>query len=99
MDALDMQKIADGSIDKIITDPPWGIYSAIDVIDNFYTKALKEMIRVLKPGGLIVMLVGRNVDMEKILEQFTERLKIIESYNILISGKKATIFVLSKNKK
>lgn len=99
MDALDMKEIPDGLIDKIITDPPWGIYSAIKNINLFYVKALREMLRVLKPGGLIVMLVGRNVGIKKILEQFADVLELVKKFDILVSGKKATIFVLSQTKK
>lgn len=97
LDALAMKGIADESVNKIITDPPWGIYSTNGDIHSFYVQMLNETLRVLRSGGLIVMLVGRNVDMEKILAAFAERLELIKSYNILVSGKKAGIFVISKN--
>ena len=52
------------SIDVIVTDPPWGLYgndghNAEADIPALYTAAAAECIRVIKPGGRIVILTAQ----------------------------------------
>lgn len=56
---------------------------------------LKEFIRVLKPGGLMVILIGQKELFEKVLTNFPD-LQFVEKYNILVSGKKAAIYKIKK---
>lgn len=91
-DALNLSALTDNSLDKIVTDPPWGIFShqGID-LDDFYTKMLREFVRVLKPGGLIVVLMGQKDLFEQVLSQF-HQLRLLKKYDILVSGKKASVY-------
>jgi len=95
-DALHLNSLTDNSIDKIITDPPWGFYLEQDKnLPDFYTKMLEELARVLKPYGLMVILMGQKELFEGILGKFSG-LKLLEKYDILVSGKKAALYKIQK---
>lgn len=95
-DALDLSDIRDASIDKIVTDPPWGVYEEIKMpLAEFYNKMLKEFYRVLRPGGIAVILIGDKVEFEKSLEK-GENFSVLYRYDILVSGNKARIYQLKK---
>ena len=84
------------SVDKVVTDPPWGIYGAMtrQELVSLYRRFLREAERVLKGGGILVVLSG-NDDLNKMAEA-SGRLELLKTYNVLVSGKKATILKLRK---
>lgn len=94
-DALDAAMLASQSVTRIVTDPPWGMFATTDQpLAQFYTHMLKEFWRVLRPGGIAVVLIGAR-------EEFTEALvqssfEEVKAYNILVSGKKAAVVKLRK---
>ena len=85
-------KFEDGFVDKIVTDPPWGMFEEIESIGEFYEKFMSEAGRILKLGGRMVVLSAQKEEMEK----FRAGLCLVEKYDILVSGKKAGVFVFSK---
>ncbi|HXK39834.1 MAG TPA: methyltransferase, partial [Candidatus Paceibacterota bacterium] len=97
-DALQLLSVADSSIDKIITDPPWGVYASTEMpLSTLYARMLEQFHRVLKPRGIAVVLMGAPREFESVLELvhlFQEK----ERYSLLVSGKKATLYVLRKQK-
>lgn len=96
-DVLHLDSLEDGSVDKIITDPPWGFYKekAARQIGDFYQKMLKELSRVLKTGGFLVILIGQKEIFERVLQESS--LKLLGKKEILVSGKKAGIYKLKKS--
>ncbi|MCL5016007.1 MAG: methyltransferase domain-containing protein [Patescibacteria group bacterium] len=91
-------KIKSGAVDKIITDPPWGIYEETDIpLDEFYKKMLSEFLRVLKPGGILILLIGQINVFEKVVVELGS-LQIDKRYPILVSGRKATIYKARKSR-
>lgn len=93
-DALHLD-LPDGSINKIITDPPWGEYRELPNFKNFYENMLREFNRILGPDGTMVILIGAKEIFESILQdRFAHTFKIKSKYNILVSGKKAAIYQL-----
>ena len=97
LNALNMSVFEDGFIDKIVTDPPWGIYEDVGMsIEVFYELMMKEMHRVLKLNGVIVILTAKKEELERVLLKFRSRLNLLEKYDVLISGKKASIYKLLK---
>lgn len=95
-DALNLNSLSANSIDKIITDPPWGFYSEQNKnLEVFYGDTLKEFTKVLKSGGLMIILTAQKELFERVLKNFSE-LQLVEKYNLLVSGKKAAIFKIKK---
>ncbi len=95
--ALDMKLLKDRSVSTIITDPPWGEFKKNTKISEFYKKMLFEFYRVLKQKGKIVLLLSASIEFEKIIKKdFQDKLKILKIYNILVSGKKAVIYKITK---
>ncbi len=89
-DARHLSRYADGSIHKIVTDPPWGLFQELEEgPETFYQEVLAELARVLIAGGLLVILLARGA-------RLPGELEVVESWPILVSGKKAEILKLRK---
>ncbi|MDR2094216.1 MAG: methyltransferase [Treponema sp.] len=83
-------------LDAVITDPPWGIYSPdIPAVDRFYTEMLTVFAGLLKPEGRAVILAARNGPLPEAVNS-TGVFKIARDIPVLLSGRKAVIFVLEK---
>lgn len=97
IDATKMSSIADQAIDKIITDPPWGVSVGLNLdLPSFYTEVLGEFYRVLKQDGTVVTLIGKKELFEAVLEKYSGEFNLQNKYDILVSGKKAAIYKLEK---
>lgn len=96
--ALHLERYNNESIHKIVSDPPWGFYEQIDNIEEFYQDMLLEMYRVLKADGKIVLLVANPILFNTVLANLKMKFCIESQYNILVSGKQASIFKLFKKK-
>ena len=81
---------------KIITDPPWGFFEKIDNIEKFYLDSIGEMHRILKLNGLIVLLAANKEEMSNVLNNFKGKLELVDKFDILVSGKKASIYKIKK---
>jgi tRNA G10 N-methylase Trm11 len=98
LDARELARIIPPqSLGSIVTDPPWGFYEKTGV-GELYDRCLKVFAGLLKPGGLVVLLCGRDSDnspggsLKKTAEE--NNFTILRSIAVLISGKKASISVL-----
>jgi len=89
-DARTLSHIQNQSIDKIITDPPWGIYEHIQDVEGFYYDALMEMKRILKDEGEIIVLTASKSEFKN--AALACGLKIIDRIDTLVNGKKASLF-------
>ncbi len=97
-DARRLTSLVDGSINKIVTDPPWGFYEErrAETITDFYGEMLAEFARLLKDDGLLVVLMGQKERFEEALAGCTGRLALLGKWDILVSGKKAAIYKARK---
>ena len=93
LDALNLETIPDLSVDKIVTDPPWGFYQ--EKVIN-YQQMLVEFHRILKPKGILVLLIGDREVFQKDLETKKSLFKTEEQNTTLVSGKKAVVYKLRK---
>jgi tRNA G10 N-methylase Trm11 len=88
--------LADNSISRVVTDPPWGKFEQLSEkeLSDLYEKSLAEMVRVVKPNGVITILSAVQ------LQSYTHTLplELVKEYNILVSGQKATIYKFRVNK-
>jgi SAM-dependent methyltransferase len=98
LDATDMSDIPDGSITVIVTDPPWGHYREM-VMDyaEFSRRFLSEFARVLKPGGRAIVLTAKKEQFPAAVST-TEHLTLERTLHVLVSGKKAGVFFLSRQR-
>jgi tRNA (guanine6-N2)-methyltransferase len=95
-DALHLTRYQDGSIHAIVTDPPWGHFAKMDApMADFYRDILKEFVRLLRPDGRLVILTAETVALDAAIEQ-CDRLVLLRKFNILLSGKKARVYVFSR---
>jgi len=95
-DARQLSRYEDGSIHKIVTDPPWGLFQELPGgPEAFYREVLAELARVLIAGGLLVILLARADFLPPLLES-VPALELVERWPILLSGKKAEIFKLRR---
>ncbi len=77
------------TVDRIVTDPPWGIYdNAVDTRD-FYTQMLKLFKDMLAPDGRAVLLLARDIKLDTIARG---KYNVSRRADILVNGKKATIW-------
>lgn len=87
------EALGPGSLDAIVTDPPWGLYQGVDMpLEEFYSRMLEQFALALKPGGRAVALTAGKRELEAALAK-TPALALEARYDILASGKKAGIFV------
>lgn len=95
LDVLNMECINSKSINKIVTDPPWGIYEKFEEeeIRSFYTQMLLEFNRVLKDDGEIVLVTSRSKVIKDAICDFKGFHQIMH-IDFLLNGKKATIYRL-----
>lgn len=97
LNATAMQSIATETIDKIVTDPPWGLYMGKELdLPIFYKAMLNEFYRVLKLNGILVLLIAKKELFAEVLAMFSEELVVLNTYHTLVSGQKATIFKVQK---
>lgn len=93
-DACNLDFIPNSSVHRIVTDPPWGIYDEKDErsLELLYAGFTAEMMRTLRPGGIAIVLTN----WPSAEEHLTKNFKLVAKWNVLVSGKKATIFKLQK---
>ena len=93
-DAFELKNIKDKSIERIITDPPWGFYEDIGDIKLFYEKMLKNFERILSENGKIVILTARKNEFELAVKESSFEIK--ENLNTLVNGKKAALYKIER---
>ena len=57
---------------------------------------LVEFIRILKPNGSMIILMGQKELFSEIVSNF-QQLHLLKKYDTLISGKKASVFKIKRN--
>jgi len=82
----------DGNVNKVITNLPWGMrHGSHEENRRAYPRIVAELKRVVRPGGLIVMLTGETRLMGDVLRRSELRPEKILHVGIL--GAKAAVFV------
>jgi len=95
-DAGTLEKTEDSSIDKIITDPPWGLYDKQLDTPILYEQFINQALRVLKPQGIMIILSAQKELLEKLIGAQKDKLILVDKYDVLVSGKKAAIYKTQK---
>jgi len=93
-DARDLASIPDDTVDVVVTDPPWGEFDHQDSPPiALIADALSSIRRVLRDNGNLAMLVARRLADEVAAEWADAGFRIRKSYQLLINGHPATLFV------
>lgn len=94
-DALELPSIADGSVDAIVTDPPWGEHEQLDVpYREFARSMLSSFDRVLHPTkGRIVMLLSRRAAYQAVDVWERSPLDLRDTHDVLVNGHPASVLV------
>ena len=92
-DATNLTDLEKGTVDKIITDPPWGNFDRGINISRLYPGMMKEFVRVLADGGKMVILTAARDVLEGAAAP-TGQLEIEMRRDVLISGRKASIYLV-----
>ena len=96
-DAINLKMlIGKNQIDKIVTDPPWGLYGEKINIGSYYPQILEVFHQVLKTSGILVLLVSRSIDINKLLISFSSKVKLIHRIDTLVNGQKASVYKIQK---
>lgn len=94
-DALTLPSISDGSIDVIVTDPPWGEYEQLEMpLSDFYAALAASFDRVLNPvtGRFVILVTRRSTDeLTTALSSFS--FKVAATYPVLVNGHPASVLV------
>jgi 16S rRNA G966 N2-methylase RsmD len=96
-DARRLTMIGDESVDKVVTDPPWGWFDQSEGYSyRFYESVVQELARVTRPGGVIVLLLGEESVADQLAATFAASLKVQSKLGILVSGRKAVVLKWTK---
>ena len=96
-DGTHLADFSNGFISAIVTDPPWGEFDRkLTDVKSFYSTTLGNFTRVLKNDGVLILLTGRSVPVAEVIAECLFTLMIEEEHEILVSGKKATIYKMKK---
>jgi hypothetical protein len=94
-DARQLAHVHTRSIDRIVTDPPWGDYigQTEHELRHLYHDAFTQMHRVLRIKGAIVILASVSFVAEAASETGFD---VVKEYPILVNGRKAVIYKLRR---
>ena len=85
----------DGSVSRIVTNLPWGLKHGSHAENRqLYPRLLTEFARLLRPGGIAVMLTGETRLMSEILRKAPLRPE--QTVRVAILGARASIYVCAK---
>ena len=86
------------SFDAIVTNMPWGQQTGpreASQLPELYDKFLRNAMYLLKPGGVLVMLVLRGLEMLEILRRFG-RLRVVDVRVVKTSNNLPTILTVER---
>jgi tRNA (guanine6-N2)-methyltransferase len=84
--------LAQASVDVVITNPPYGRqHGVVAGLDRLYARALREIARVLRPGGRCVLLTGEPA---VLMRAMPPALRGLSKHRIVLRGLAVTAFVM-----
>jgi tRNA (guanine6-N2)-methyltransferase len=87
------------SVDVIVTNPPFGVRLGRDLaFEEFYQQCVHEFSRVLKPGGVVVILAVKDRGTFRTIIKDTPELWLREERIIETGGVYPGVFVFGKNR-
>jgi tRNA (guanine6-N2)-methyltransferase len=97
IDARSLSFLEPETVDRIVTDPPWGLFKAEgSEVMLLYRDTLNAFCRVVKMGGIIVIIVSNKQLFDEVAVEHNDCLSIIRRFDTLVSGKKARVYKLMR---
>ena len=89
--------LEDVSVDKFVTNLPWGVQVAAGVdLADLYARVVSEAVRVVRPGGLLVMLTSAQGVLDKAVKA-QRKLSLARRVNgIEVLGRSAVLSVYER---
>lgn len=94
-DARNLRTIPEGTVDHIVTDPPWGLFEENADISALYRDFVREAARILKPGGVLCVMTAKKEEFAAVLDA-DNAFTLQKQTDILVNGKKARIFAAER---
>lgn len=85
--------IPPGSVDRIVTDPPWGLFARGEDIPALYHHMLRAFAAICTPDARLVLLSAQKEILADALTQSPDWTAPMRQFDILVSGKKAGVYV------
>ena len=84
--------LSQACVDVVITNPPYGRrMGTVAGLDRLYARSLREIARVLRPGGRCVLLTG---EAAVLMRAMPPTLRVISKHRMLLRGLAVTAFVM-----
>ncbi len=99
IERMDARKLPleDGSVDKLVTNLPWGRQIGDPAgLPALYAGVLAEAVRVVRPGGRVVLLTGEPGVLERAFKGNSNLKPIRVVAGIEVLGRPASMFVLER---
>jgi tRNA (guanine6-N2)-methyltransferase len=87
--------LADASVDRVVTNPPFGNKIRVRDLPGLYVGALSEIARVLRPDGRAVLVVGDANLLRSSVESVTG-LREQSCFGVELQGRPATVVLLQR---
>ncbi|MBD3329745.1 hypothetical protein GF357_04600 [Candidatus Dojkabacteria bacterium] len=83
-------------VNKIVTDPPWGLVQKIPNLETFYEQMFQKFIDISASQTTVVLLSSQEDAIQKALERFRSIMQLTQKIELKVSGRKAYIFILRR---
>jgi len=94
LDGYSLESIKDESIDKIVTDPPWGASTEVDNLKIKYEQMLNSFHRVIKHNGILILLTSQGELVDSLLKKVN--FKLFHKYQVNVGGRGSYVYKLRK---
>lgn len=95
---IETLKLDNTLVNKIVTDPPWGLIQAIPDLDKFYQETLRKFLDICTSNARVVIISSSEYSVLRGIKCFGGTIRLVEKLAIKASGRKTFIFVLNINK-
>jgi tRNA G10 N-methylase Trm11 len=81
----------DNPVNKIVSDPPWGLIENYEDIEGFYKNMLDQFFNILEANGIIVLLTTQIESVKEYVSNNAGKFEVVEEVRGKISGRESHI--------